>query len=109
MLFRSEEVVERAERERQELKMRLEGAGKVKAEDEARRKKERGEAVKARKEVDKQLEAERAVTASLTENLGHLKMEIAKRDSETKELRVEIDDLRDQMRDVMVRVLPLSL
>lgn len=80
---------------------RVEAMTKQSAEDEARRKKERTEAAKTKRELEKQLEAERAVTASLTANLSHVRDEVTKRDQEMKATRAQVDELTEQMRDVM--------
>jgi BRCA1-associated protein len=98
---RLDEVVAGIKKEKEALQARLDVAARIGGEEEARRKKERAELVKARKELERELEAERAVTASLTTNLGHLRVEMGKREQETIEVRAEVEDMREQMRDVM--------
>lgn len=94
---RVEEVGSKAK----ELEKRMEVGSKVAVEEEARRKKERAEAIKARKEVDRLLESERTISSSLTANLSHLRSEVAKRDEETVVMKGEMEELREQIRDVM--------
>ena len=105
---RIKELMGELEKERERWKKEKEVSTKVAIEEESRRKKERVEAVKSRRELEKALEEEKAVTASLTANLSHLRIEVGKRDQETAQVRAEVDDLREQMRDVMfVSVPPL--
>lgn len=96
-----DQVIKKAEKDKEEFKLKWEQANKLAVEEEARRKKERLEVVKVRKELEKELEAEKAVTKSLTENLGHLKTEIGKQEKERMELKSEMEELKEQMRDVM--------
>lgn len=89
------------EKERERWKKERESTIKLAVEEESRRKKGRLDSTKARKELTRLLEEEKEVTKSLTANLSHLRIEVGKRDKETAEVRAEVDDLREQMRDVM--------
>lgn len=93
------------EREREELKARLETQVRQTAEEEARRKREQKELAKAKRELERSLEAEQAVTKSLTENLGSLRSEMKKREDETAAVRAEVEDLKDQMRGEQIQAL----
>lgn len=96
-----EEVVDRIEKEKAGDEARREQAFKKGVEEEINRKKERVEGTKAKKELEKELAAEKAVTASLTENLRHLTVEMGLREGEIQDVRKEIEDMSEQMRDVM--------
>ena len=104
---RIKELLNELEKERTRWKKEKELSTKAAMEEESRRKKDRVDAAKSRRELEKSLEEEKEVTASLTANLGHLRVEVGKRDQETAQVRAEVDDLREQMRDVMFVCLPL--
>ena len=89
------------EKSQDALRAKLELVLKTAADDEARRKKERGEASKAKKEVEKELDAEREVTKALAEKVKWVKDEMGGRDAEMERQRAMIGDLEDQMRDLM--------
>ncbi|KAM0750679.1 hypothetical protein T439DRAFT_325737 [Meredithblackwellia eburnea MCA 4105] len=88
-------------RERKMLEGKMDAVVKEGAEEEVRRKKDKLEQTKQKKELERELAAERAVAAGLAENVLHLKGEVAKREEETKKLTSEVADLQEQMRDVM--------
>ncbi|SGZ21679.1 BQ5605_C021g09401 [Microbotryum silenes-dioicae] len=101
LVKRVKDIEAREEETSRAWKAKFEAMQKQVGEDESRRKKEKVEWTKMRKQLEKELESEKAVTKSLTENLGHLRSEVAKREAETVQVRAEVDDLREQMRDVM--------
>ncbi|BGP56665.1 hypothetical protein JCM8202v2_004295 [Rhodotorula sphaerocarpa] len=65
------------------------------------RKKERHEAQRVRKALEADLASERAVTASLSANLGALRADFATEQAATQAVRGEVDDLKDQLNDLM--------
>lgn len=69
--------------------------------DAAARKKEKLELTKARKEFESLWSAEKAISSSLVQNLTHLRGEVKLREQETAEMREQVTELQDQMRDVM--------
>lgn len=96
-----QEMVKKVEKEKELLKNRLEADFRKGAEAEILRRKEKADALKAKKEIEKELAAEKAVTASLTENLRHLAAEMGKRNEETQAVRSEVEELKEGMRDMM--------
>ena len=99
---REREVRERErEKELESLRKRLEGMEKDLKRVEEERKKERLEQVRLRKELEKSLEQERAVTKSLTSNLGSMKEQLGERQRETESVRGEVEELKDQLNDLM--------
>lgn len=96
-----QEIVKKVEKEKEFLKSRLEADFRKGAEAETLRRKEKADALKAKKEVERELSAEKAVTASLTENLRHLAAEMGKRNEETQAVRSEVEELKEGMRDMM--------
>lgn len=101
MQKRLDKVVQDVRDEATEWRTKYENQNKMQHEDEMRRKKDRTEVLKARKELEKELEAERAVTASLTSNLSSLRLDMQKQQKETMDVRAQVDDMSDQLRDVM--------
>ena len=95
------DLLREIEAEREKWKKEKSSMDKIAVEEGNRRKKERIELVRVSKELEDALEQEKAVTTSLTANLHHLRIESGKRDKETAEVKAEVDDLREQMRDVM--------
>lgn len=65
------------------------------------RRKERAEALRVRKSLESDLASERAVTASLSANLGALRLEFRNEQEATQAVRAEVDDLKDQLNDLM--------
>ncbi|GAA6017349.1 hypothetical protein JCM11491_000641 [Sporobolomyces phaffii] len=68
---------------------------------EDERRKERHDAAKVRKQLERDVADERAVAASLAENLAAVRGEIDARRRETDLVRAEVDDLKDQLNDLM--------
>ena len=65
------------------------------------RRKERAEASRVRKALEADLASERAVTASLSANLGALRLEFRNEQEATQAVRAEVDELKDQLNDLM--------
>lgn len=65
------------------------------------RRKERADAVRVRKALESDLASERAVTASLSANLGALRVEFRNEQEATQAVRAEVDELKDQLNDLM--------
>jgi BRCA1-associated protein len=65
------------------------------------RRKERADAVRVRKALESDLASERAVTASLSANLGALRVEFRNEQEATQVVRAEVDELKDQLNDLM--------
>ncbi|GAA6035665.1 hypothetical protein JCM8097_004959 [Rhodosporidiobolus ruineniae] len=89
------------EKDRRGLEERLAVLDKEARREADERKKERAEALKARKTLEKELEAERAVTASLSSNLAALRSDLAAQKAETARVGGEVDELKDQLNDLM--------
>ncbi|GAA6003607.1 hypothetical protein JCM10207_003506 [Rhodosporidiobolus poonsookiae] len=87
--------------EKDALEGRLDALRKEAVREADERRKERNEAMKARKALERDLDAERAVTASLTANLGALRSDLAAQQGETGAVRAEVDELKDQLNDLM--------
>jgi BRCA1-associated protein len=108
-LSRERVEVEKREKEREaswkkvraELEARIDQFTRESKHDADERKKERSEALKARKHLEKELESERSVTASLTANLSSLRTDLAAQQRETNEVRGEVDELKETMSDLM--------
>ncbi|BGP49733.1 hypothetical protein JCM10450v2_005638 [Rhodotorula kratochvilovae] len=98
---REREERERAKKEREELQGVLERLKREAAHEADERRKERGEALRARKALETDLDAERAVTASLSRNLAALRDEMGAQTAETASVRGEVDELKDQLNDLM--------
>ena len=98
---RFERVVHDVRNEAAEWRTKYENQSKMQHEDETRRKKDRAEMLKVRKELERELEAERAVTASLTSNLSSLRLDMQRQQKETMDVRSQVDDMQEQMRDLM--------
>lgn len=88
-------------RAQEERRVAEEKRERVQREEEATRKRDRAELVKGRKELEKELEQERSVTASLSTNLGLLRVDFGKREQESEAVRAEVEELKEQMRDLM--------
>lgn len=68
---------------------------------EDERKRERLDAQRQRKSIERELEQERSVTTHLSRNLAAMKSEIDERKLETSSVRLEVDELKDQLNDLM--------
>ncbi|GAA5933621.1 uncharacterized protein JCM15063_001363 [Sporobolomyces koalae] len=91
------------EQERNELsnKTRLEIVEKLAKKQEEERRQEKLELVRIRKRLEHELEQEKSVTTNLTANLGSIRKELVERQVETDTMRLEVEELRDQLNDVM--------
>lgn len=98
---RLKEVEAERERIRKEGELKVERERKLALDEANERKKERNEATRAKKEMYGMLEQERAMTASLVNNLAALKEQVKLREEETKAIKSDMEELQDQMRDVM--------
>ncbi|GAA5914621.1 hypothetical protein JCM6882_001219 [Rhodosporidiobolus microsporus] len=89
------------EKERGRLEARVEQLAREAKHEADERRRERLEAAKARKALEKDLDSERAVTASLSSNLAALRADFAAQKAETEGVRAEVDELKDQLNDLM--------
>lgn len=90
-----------AEKEKSTLSNKLSNLMKKSIEEEIVRKKERNEQKLKLKEIEKELKNEKLVTTSLTNNLNFLNKTLTSAANETTQLRSQMEDLQEQMRDVM--------
>ncbi|GAA5981231.1 hypothetical protein JCM11641_005619 [Rhodosporidiobolus odoratus] len=88
-------------KEKAELEFRVEALRKDLVREAEERKKERLDFAKTRKALEKDLEAERAVTKSLTTNLASLRTDFATQQNETNVVKGQVDELKDQLNDLM--------
>ncbi|KAM0786636.1 hypothetical protein ACM66B_002088 [Microbotryomycetes sp. NB124-2] len=99
---RVQKALNKLEDDKKQLQAKVDALTKSANEDEARRKKERQEWTKARKDLDKELEQERSVTASLTRNLGSLRTDMSKQEQEMTNVRQEVETMKETMQDLMM-------
>jgi len=83
------------------MRKRLEGMEKDLKRGEEERKRDKLEQGKVRRELENLLEQEKAVTMSLTRNLGGMKEQLGERQRETEQVRGEVEELKDQLNDLM--------
>ncbi|GAA5907323.1 uncharacterized protein JCM6883_001170 [Sporobolomyces salmoneus] len=101
--LRKEERIVRGEKESELGKMgeRLEGLERELKRTMEERKKERLDAVRMRKSIERELEQEKSVTLSLSQNLGSMRSEVEERKRETDQVRSEMEELKEQVNDLM--------
>lgn len=89
------------EKEKRALEGRIEVLEREVRHEQDERKKERADLVKGKKQLERDLESERAVSASLTQNLAALRADFLEEQKTTASVRGEVDDLKDQLNDLM--------
>ncbi|KAK4049538.1 hypothetical protein OIV83_004035 [Microbotryomycetes sp. JL201] len=99
---RIQHLLDQMQEAKKQLQGKVDGLTKRATEDEARRKKERQEWTKTKKDLEKELEQERSVTASLTRNLGSLRLDMSKQEQEMLSVRQEVETMKETMQDLMM-------
>lgn len=87
--------------DKKRLEDKVDGMKKAAQHEADERRKERADAVRVRKALESDLASERAVTASLSANLGALRVEFRNEQEATQAVRAEVDELKDQLNDLM--------
>lgn len=101
LVLEKKRVREEWQAERRRLEDKVDSLKKDAQHEADERKKERAESVRIRKSLEADLASERAVTASLSANLGALRTDFAQEQQVTQAVRSEVDELKDQLNDLM--------
>lgn len=102
MAKRLSESEARHQKDLDQLKARIDEAERSSASGDATRRKERQELQKQRRDLEKQLESERAVSQSLSENMTKLRVDAECKTTEIEALKNETKELREQVNDLMM-------
>ncbi|GAA5990200.1 hypothetical protein JCM10908_005872 [Rhodotorula pacifica] len=89
------------QQERKRLEDKIDAMQREAQHEADERRKERSESTRLRKSLESDLASERAVTASLSLNLGALRTDFTNEQEATKAVRAEVDELKDQLNDLM--------